>query len=298
MHWHIWGNKFWRRITETIRLRDIFAILIGACVGSFGTQVFIVQGGLLGGGVTGIAILVTYLHDRFSLATLYFVFNIPILIAGYWFVSKRFIFYSLIGMVSSTFFIAQFARLGISIVDKPDIIINSVLGGLLTGLGSGIVMRAKGSCGGMDIVSIIVKRFWGYNVGQTMLTVNIVIITVFAFISGIEASFYTGISMFISAALLDKVVSGIAGKTAMIISDNPGLISQAIITELHRGCTYLSGYGAYTSETRQIILVTMGKTQLPRLREIVGTLDPQAFIIVNDSIEVVGQGFSSSKPDL
>jgi uncharacterized membrane-anchored protein YitT (DUF2179 family) len=290
-------NELVKKFKERIKFKDIAGILFGSCVIAFGTQVFIVGGHLLSGGVTGIAILLTY-NTKFGLSLLYFLLNIPVFIAGYKFVSKRFIVYSLIGMLNSTLFISQFSRWDISLLDKPNVLINSVLGGILIGLGSGIVMRCKGSCGGMDIIAIIIKRFWGHNIGQVMLMVNLVILAVFAFMVGLELPFYTGISMFISSTLLDRVVSGIAGKTAMIISNHPDLISQAIIYNLHRGCTYLSGYGAYTGETRKIIMVTMSKTQLPRLREIVTSLDPQAFIIVHDSIEVVGQGFAPSKQDL
>jgi len=286
-----------KKIRETFNLRDIAGVLFGSVLLAFAVQVFIIHAGLLSGGIMGIAILINY-GTGWNMPLILLVLNLPIFVAGLWFVSKRFALYSLLGLFSTSFFIEQFARWNLQVLNEPDVLINGVLGGILIGVASGMVLRCKGSVGGMDVIAVIIRRFWGFNVGEVSLIINIVIVTIFAFIGTVELSFYSGISMFIAAMVVDKVISGISGKTAMIITENPADVSQAIITNLRRGCTFLTGYGAYTGESRDVILVTMNRTQLPRLREIVTTLDPNAFIIVNDSTEVFGKGFTSSRFDL
>jgi uncharacterized membrane-anchored protein YitT (DUF2179 family) len=168
----------------------------------------------------------------------------------------------------------------------------------LTGLGSGINLRSKGSTGGLDIVAVIVKRYWGYTFGATSLAVNLVILVVFLFANSIELALYTAISIFVASKVVDSVEAGPSvSKSATIVSDKCDAIAQEIIVELHRGCTYLTGQGAYTGEERRIIMVTVGKRQLPRLKEIVFQIDPHAFLTINETIEVYGQGFKQSGPE-
>jgi uncharacterized membrane-anchored protein YitT (DUF2179 family) len=179
-----------------------------------------------------------------------------------------------------------------------DVLLASILGGVLGGIGTGINLRSKGSTGGLDIISAIIKRYWGYSFGVTSLAFNLVVIGIFAVSSGIELALFTAISMFVNSKVIDSVESGLSvSKTILIISKSYDDIAHAILEDMHRGCTIIDGRGAYTGEEKSILMVTVAKTQLPRLKEIVFEIDPNAFITINESIEVYGQGFKSSRAD-
>lgn len=285
-----------RGFREKISYQDILGILLGSFVLALSIQVIMVPAHILTGGVTGIAIILKFLVGV-DIWVWYIGFNIPIFIMGYKFISKRFALYSLIGMLALTIFlrITQNWQLDLGI---NNLLLSAILGGVLLGLGSGICLRSKGSSGGMDIVAVIINNFWGYNFGSIFFTINLFILGVFLFTSNIELTLFSAISMYVSGKVVDSVQSGSnVSKTAMIVSEQCADIATGIIGNLNRGCTYLVGRGAYTGETRDIIMVTIARTQLPRLKEIVFQIDPNAFITINETIEVLGKGFKKSGPE-
>jgi uncharacterized membrane-anchored protein YitT (DUF2179 family) len=285
-----------KQFREKISYQDILGILLGSFILALSIEVVLVPAHILTGGVTGIAIILKFLSGV-DIWVWYIGLNIPIFIMGYKFISKRFAFYSLIGMFSLTFFlrITQNWQLDLGI---NNLLLSAILGGVLLGLGSGICLRSKGSSGGMDIIAVIMSNSWGYNFGTIYFGINLIILGVFLFSSNIELTLFSAISMYVSGQMVDKVQSGSnVSKTAMIVSKQCEDIAAEIINNLNRGCTYLLGKGAYTGENRDIIMVTIARTQLPRLKEIVFQIDPNAFITINETIEVLGQGFKKSGPE-
>lgn len=283
-----------KKYVEHISLKDIAGILLGSFILAVSIQAVIVPAHLLTGGITGIAIIIHF-FTRLDVWLGYVILNIPVFIAGYRFISRRFAFYSLIGMLALTVFLGLTRNMNFHI---NDVLLASVLGGVLGGIGVGINLRSKGSTGGLDIIAAIVKRYWGHSFGLTSLVFNLAIISVFALSSGIELALFTAISMFVSSKVMDSVESGPSiSKTVFIISQYSDDIAHAVLENLHRGCTIMDGRGAYTGEQKHILMVTVGKTQLPRLKEIVFQIDQHAFLTINDAIEVYGKGFKSSKAD-
>jgi uncharacterized membrane-anchored protein YitT (DUF2179 family) len=285
-----------KRFKEKISYQDILGILLGTLVIAISIQMVLVPAHILTGGVTGIAIILKFLSGV-DIWIWYIGLNIPIFIMGYKFISTRFALYSLIGMLSLTLFlrITQNWQLDLGI---DNLILSAILGGVILGLGSGICLRSKGSSGGMDIIAVIISNSWGYNFGSISFAINLVILGVFLFASNVELTLISAISIFVSGKMVDQVQTGYnVSKTAMIVSEQCTDIAAEIIANLNRGCTYLVGRGAYTGETRDIIMVTVSRTQLPRLKEIVFQIDPQAFITINETIEVLGKGFKKSGPE-
>jgi uncharacterized membrane-anchored protein YitT (DUF2179 family) len=283
-----------RKYAERIAVKDIAGILIGAFIIATSIQSVLVPAHLLTGGLSGIAIIIHF-FTNLDIWVGYVLLNIPVFIAGYRFISRRFAFYSLIGIFALTFFLGMARNWNFQI---DDVLLAAILGGVLNGIGTGINLRCHGSTGGLDIIAAIVKRYWGYSFGVISLTFNLLIIGVFAAGSGIELALLTAISMFIGSKVIDWVESGPSiSKTVMIISQYSEDIAHAILENMHRGCTIIEGKGAYTGEQKNILMVTVGKTQLPKLKEIVFQLDPHAFITINESIEVYGQGFKSSSSE-
>ena len=289
-------RRMYHRFTEDVSLKDILLILLGSALGPFALQAFLTPNGLLTGGVVGVAVLLQFVTHIDSWVW-YTLINIPIFIAGYRFVSPRFFMYSLLGSGSFAVVLGFLNHMQGFWVGE-NILMNAVIGGILSGTACGIILKAKGSGGGMDIIAVILRQKWGFQLGEVMLAVNIVIVIASACITSAEIAFYSGIAIFVSSKMIDRVMMGFGGsKTVMVISSCPEDISHAVLLDMHRGCTFLSGEGAYTHASRPVLLVSIYRSQLPLLKEVVFKMDPNAFVIVYESNEIYGRGFTSSKND-
>ncbi|MGI5912204.1 MAG: YitT family protein [Syntrophomonadaceae bacterium] len=275
---------------EKISLKDIAGILLGSLIGAAAIQFILVPAHLLTGGLSGISIILYFITSQ-PIWLWYVVLNIPIFIAGFKFVSRRFTLYSLIGTLSFSGFLALFASLEIKIPIN-DILISALLGGIISGFGVGLTLMFRGSSGGLDIIAGIFHKRWGIDFGNTILVTNLVVLTSGLITSSVLLILYSAMSIFASAKVVNSVTSGFrAKKTVMIISHNSKEIADAILHQMKRGCTLLLGSGAYTGQTENIIMVTVGKTQLPRMKEMIFVIDPQAFLTITDTVEVYGRGF-------
>ena len=285
-----------RRFRENISYKDILGILMGAFIIAIAIQLVLVPVHMLTGGVSGISIILNFLTGV-DIWIWYMALNIPIFIVGYKFISKRFAFYSLIGMVALTFILGICKNWQMDL-GLDNLLLAGILGGVINGLGVGITLRSKGSTGGLDIIAVIISKFWGYKFGNIFFYVNLGILAVFLMTSNLELTLFSAISFFISSSVVNKVQLGASVSiSALIISTQCNDIAVEILENLHRGCTYLSGRGAYTGESRDIIMVIVSRTQLPRLKEIVFQIDPNAFITISEATEVLGRGFKKSGPE-
>lgn len=269
----------------------IFMVIVGSLIGALAFNLFIMPNKLLSGGVSGVSLIINYLTG-IQPGLLVMIINIPIFILGYKFVDKEFIIYSLVGTVGFSLFLDMFAFLQGSVV-VDDILLSCIFGGLFNGIGAGIVFRNRGSQGGSDIISVIVKKHYSMNIGTTLLAINIIIVSSSIFIfQDINKAMYTLIMMFISTAVMDKVAQGFdIRKSIMVVTDSYEQVAQGIIKELGRGVTYLEGQGAYSGSQRKIIYCIISLNQLAKIKTIVFEIDPKAFITVTDVAEVNGKGF-------
>lgn len=269
----------------------IATILIGSVISGISFNAFIMPHKLLSGGISGIALIINYLTG-INPGMMIFILNIPIFILGYKFVDKEFIVLSLIGMTSFSFFIDAFSFLrGMNIVD--DIMLSSLYGGILNGVGMGIVFRNRASQGGIDIIAVIVKKYMSVNIGSTSLIINFIIVTIASFIYGLKPALYTLIAMYVASQVLDKVQEGFdIRKQVIIISDKEDEVVKEIIKRLHRGVTFLDGEGAFTGSKKRVVYCIVTLNQLAKLKQIVREIDAAAFMAVSDTAEVLGRGFS------
>jgi uncharacterized membrane-anchored protein YitT (DUF2179 family) len=275
---------------ERITWQDLLGIVIGSLIAAAGIQCILVPANLLTGGVTGLAILLRY-STGIEVGIWILLLNIPIFLAGYRFISSRFTIYSLLGVLALAGFLYVFKYFPFLIGDP---LLSALLGGVLSGLGLGIIFRSKASSGGTDIIAIIVKRLWGFNIGQTSLVLNIFVVGLLALVIDISVAMYSAIAIFVSSQVIDQVEAGLGvTETTLIISPHYEEIAYAILHHLHRGCTYLPAQGAYSGQNEMLILVTVGRMQLPRLKEMVFAIDESAFMIITNSIEVYGRGFKA-----
>lgn len=269
----------------------IIVILLGGVISGISFNAFIIPHKMLSGGISGIALITNYLTG-INPGILIFALNIPVFILGYRFIDKEFIILSLIGMTSFSFFIDYFSFLReMYIVD--DIMLSSIYGGILNGIGMGIVFRNRASQGGIDIIAVIVKKYFSFNLGSTSLIINLIIIATASFIYGLKPALYTLIAIYVASQVLDKVLQGFdIRKQVIIISDKEDEVVKEILKKLHRGVTYLEGEGAFTGSKKKVIYCIVTLNQLAKLKQIVRDIDPNAFMAVSDTAEVLGRGFS------
>lgn len=266
-------------------------IAVGCVISASSINLFLVQHQLLSGGISGIAIIFYYLFSLpIGVQTL--VYNIPLLFAAYKLLGKAYTIDVIFGtvlfavMVDALRFLKQFP-----VVD--DVMLAAIYGGVFTGIGYGIIFRANGSSGGLDIVAAIVKKYYAFNMGGVIFSFNCLIMMIAGFLFGIKLAMLTLISMFVSARITDKVVAGFNNKkTVMIISGRANEIADEIIKEVGRGVTFLKGEGAFTHQHKDIIFVVVNLTQIAKIKSIADALDPMSFMIVQDANEVMGRGFT------
>jgi uncharacterized membrane-anchored protein YitT (DUF2179 family) len=237
------------------------------------------------GGVTGLALVVHYLFPFFSVALIYVVANVPLFIAGWFFISHRFFIYSTIGMF--LFAIAvTWVNIDIPVQDK---LLAAVLAGLIQGAGSGIILKSAGSAGGTDILSVILLQRFSIRLGTTVLGFNLLILSAAAFFFSLENALYTLIYLYVSTKIVDLVVTGLSQRKAIfIISPKWERISTRILSEIHRGVTILRGQGAYSAREQKILYTVVTFQEVADLKQIVRKEDPNAFVVVSDTTEVMG----------
>jgi len=269
----------------------VIVILLGGLICGISFNAFIMPHKLLSGGISGIALITSYLVG-INPGMLIFLLNIPIFILGYKFVDREFIILSLIGMVSFSVFIDVFSFLReLYLVD--DIMLSCIYGGILNGIGMGIVFRNRASQGGIDIIAVIVKKYFSFNLGSTSLIINLIIIAIASLIYGLKPALYTLICIYVASQVVDRVQQGFdIRKQVIIISDKEEEVVKEILKRLHRGVTYLEGEGAFTGNKKRVIYCIVALNQLAKLKQIVREIDPNAFMAVSDTAEVLGRGFS------
>ena len=275
-------------------LNDIFFIVFGSFLGAIGVNMFLIHANLLSGGVTGLALILQYLF-KIQAGYVILLLNIPLFYLSLKKLNKRFSLYSLVGII--TFSISLIFTQPISnILHINDKLLYCIYGGVVNGIGFGLVFAHKGSTGGFDIISMLIrKKYTNYNIGKITFYINLIIVTISAFIFGLPNALYTLITMYTTSFVLDNVVKGLnQSKAVLIITEKEQEVAKVIMKRLHRGVTYLYGEGAFTKEKKKVLYCIVPLTQLPELKEIIVNIDNQAFLSILDASEVHGQGFRPS----
>lgn len=275
-------------------LIDLLFIILGSFLVSLGVNMFLTHAKLLSGGVTGLALIVQYLF-KIKAGYIIMLLNIPLFILSMRRLDRKFTLYSLVGIVSFSLSLILTEPLS-TILNMDDNILYCLYGGVVNGIGLGLVFSHNGSTGGFDIISMVIKKKYSYlNIGNISFGINLIIVSIGAFIFGLPNALYTLIAMYTTSLVLDKVVKGLnQSKTVFIITEKEDEVSDLILTKLHRGVTYIYGEGAYTKETKKILYCIIPLVQLPELKNIVTSLDDKAFISISDTSEIQGKGFKRS----
>ena len=265
--------------------------VLGSALFAAGFAFFLQPNDLSSGGISGLALILVELTQFGSVGVVSILINLPLFLLGGLKIGKRFFVGSLIGMLLSSVLIDGFAALHLPAVEP---VIAIVYGGVLCGLGVGIVFAAGTSTGGSDILVRLLKlRYRNVPIGQISLTFDalVVLLTGLVF-RDMNKALYTGITVFLSGKMVDAVVYRFDySKVAMIITKEYDTIAREIGDKLDRGATFLHGEGSYSGEETKVILPAVKKQQIAQLKELVMTLDPKAFVIVQEAHQVLGDGF-------
>ncbi|WP_286909968.1 MULTISPECIES: YitT family protein [Clostridium] len=272
---------------------DIILIFIGCIIASIGINMFLAQAKLLSGGATGLALILQYLTG-FKAGYSVFLINFPLFIISYIKLSRQFTFYSAIGMLSLSIALLLTEKLPIY-VNVDDILVYCIYGGVLCGLGYSIVFARNGSTGGMDIITMLVrKNFNNFDIGKLGFSLNMIIVVIGAIFFGLPRALYTVISIYIQSLILDKVLKGFGSKKLlMILTEKEEDIIKFIIKDVHRGVTSLPAEGEYTHSKKKMIYCIVTLSQLIYLKNSIMLMDPKAFITIIDVSEVRGKGFNN-----
>jgi len=276
-------------LEDNIFLR-YFVITTGMFISAIGTNVFLKPAHLLSGGVTGLAVAVNYLTGL-NVGLLQFLINIPIFIIGFIYLEKEFCITSLINMILFSFILGITQPLGHVFIIN-DLFLQTIYGGVLTGIGAGIVFRTKSSLGGTDIIGAILKFKKNVPIKNTSLTANLFIVILGGFLFGLNIALYTLVDMFLNVSTMNYTKDALnEQKQVMVISEKNEEISKEIMARLIRGVTFIEAEGAYTKVKKKIIYCIVASHEIPKIKEIALKYDKKSFISVNNIDEVKGKGF-------
>lgn len=271
-------------------LKDYLGVTIGVILTAVGLDAFLVPNKIAAGGVSGIATILHYvIHVPVGAAML--VLNVPLFIGATLRLGWHYAVRSLYGTLTLSFFIDFLEPYIPALTDN--LLLASLYGGVLSGLGLGLVFRHKGTTGGTDLAAAIVRSFVGINIGQLLFLIDsTVVAAAWITFDSAELALYALITIFVTAWVIDLVQEGFSyAKAFIILTDKADQISQEIIKQLDRGATAWKARGMYTGQEKEVLLSVVGRTEVTRLKEIVRETDPQAFIILGDVHEVLGEGF-------
>jgi uncharacterized membrane-anchored protein YitT (DUF2179 family) len=266
-------------------LLNLLLLTIGSILCAIATNGILIPNRFLSSGLTGLILILHYLFPYLSVSALYFLLNIPVFVLGWKFVGRRFFFYSLAGMA---IFSASLAWVHVSL-PVQDILSSALLAGILSGVGGGIILKSLGSAGGTDILSVALLKRFSVRIGTTTLAFNCMVLLAGTFLFPLEKVLYTLIYIYVSTRIFNLVVTGLSQRKAVMIVSNLGdAISHRILEDIKRGVTILCGEGAYSGRDEKVIYTVVNFRELSRVKQLIRQVDPNAFVVVSDTLEVMG----------
>lgn len=275
LSWKTFGRILW----------NLALIATGSAICAVAVNGILIPQAFVSGGVTGLALVVHYLVPKLSVGVLYLLLNIPLFALGWKYVGRRFFIYSIAGTFIFSLAV-EWICLPTQIQDK---FLAALLAGVIMGVGLGIILRSAGSSGGTDILSVMILMRFSIRLGNTTLAFNSAVLIMTAVLFSLESALYTLVFIYVTARMMDLVVTGLSQrKSVMIISKAKAELVRSILEKLDRGVTVIQARGGYSNEPSDILYTVITFRELPRLKRLVNAVDPDAFVVVNDTTEVMG----------
>jgi uncharacterized membrane-anchored protein YitT (DUF2179 family) len=269
-------------------ISEYLYILLGSAIIATTFNLFLLPNNIASGGVSGISTILKVTLG-WEPAFVQWSFNIPLFIAGVVLLGKQFGIKTFVGTIFLPLVVFSTNHL------EPwtnDPLLGALFGGIGVGLGLGIVFRGNASTGGTDLAAQIIHKYTGLTLGTCVAMIDGLIVLTAAVVFDIERGLYALIALYVTTKTIDLVQIGLGrSKMTMIISNRQAEIQEAILNKIDRGVTKLSAYGGYTDHERPVVMCVVDQTEFTKLKQLVKTIDPTAFIIVMDASEVLGEGF-------
>ncbi len=273
-------------------LRDYLLILAGAGLQAISLRIFLLPAKLASGGVTGTTMIINH-YTGWPIGTMVLIGNIPLFILGWRFLGgKRFAIKTAVAVLvygSLVDILASYLPIN-GLTD--DIFLNSLYGAIVSGIGYGLVYRGQGTSGGSDILARILNNWRDIPVSQSYLIVDGLVLLAAGFVFGPKQALYALITLYVSGIVAETTLAGSSiVRTAMIVTTKPELVVKQIMEDMNRGVTMLSGKGAYSGEERNILYCVVIRSEVAQLKSIINEIDPQAFMVIGQAHEALGEGF-------
>ncbi|NCP86133.1 YitT family protein [bacterium] len=279
-------------------LRDFSLIALGALVQAMALRIFFIPANLASGGVSGIAQLI-YHYTTWPVGLMVFLGNLPLFLLGWRFLGGRgfalrtgfaIVIYSF--LTDALLWLPFFPRDGLT----HDMVLNSLYGAVVAGIGYSLVYHGRGTSGGTDILARILNHYRGISMTQSYMLTDTIVILAAGFVFGWDKALYAVITLYVSGLVVDAAMEGGGTvRTALIITVAPQQVAAKILTALERGVTCLEGTGAYTGQERPILYTVVTRAEVQLLKDIVHEADPAAFMVIGAAHEAMGEGFQTFK---
>ena len=266
-------------------LHQLALLTVGSVLCAFAVRAFVMPHGFVSRGLTGFALVICYLWPDWSVGTVYFALNVPVFALGGYFVGRRFVLYSLLGLL-----IYSVALAAIDVdLEVADPMLSAVIAGALSGVGVAILLRSYGSSGGSEIISVVLNKLFGITVGTGAMIVNALVLVLAAVLFPLEKVLYTLVFVFVSTQFADKVFHGLARRrTALIMSERWQAVAEVLTGKHKFGVTLLDGRGGFEGAERTLIYSVVLRHEVAALKRTVNEIDGQAFIAIMDADDVTG----------
>lgn len=272
--------------TETMK---IIVVIVGAFLNAVGLNFFLIPANVYSSGFTGIAMLLSRVLEDYtpffiSTGILLLLLNIPVAILGWLKVGKSFTLYSFFSVAATTVFLELVPLYSFS----EDILLNAVFGGVIMAVGVGITLKYGASTGGLDIIAMVLSRMKDKPVGTYFFLFNSIIILAAGLLFGWEKALYTLVSLYVSTRVIDAIHTRHEKLTAMVITKKADVLKKAIHSKLVRGITMIPAKGAFTNETKDMLIIVITRYELYDLEKIIKEEDPQAFTNIVQTAGIFG----------
>lgn len=277
-----------KRLPKKRILQRAIFIFIGAVLMATGLEIFLVPNSVIDGGITGISIMLAHILGL-PLGLFIFILNLPFFYLGYKQIGKTFALSTICGIIVLSFFTSLFYPIP---AFTDDILLATIFGGMILGVGVGLVIRYGGALDGTEILAIVVNKKLPFSVGEIVMFMNIFILGAAGFVFSWDRAMYSILAYVIAAKTIDTVVDGLEqSKSVWVISEKNREIGEAILSRLGRGVTYLEGEGAYSGDNTKVVFCVITRLEESKLISVIDDIDPTAFLAIADIAEVRGGRF-------
>ncbi len=259
-------------------------ITLGAMIAAFALECFLLPNDIIDGGVIGISMMISYI-TKWNLGLVIFIINLPFIYLAIQKMGKTFVFNVFYGVTMLSIFVNVLS--GFHVTEAQ--LLATVFGGVILGVGVGIILRNNAALDGTEILAIRLAKKIGFSVGEIIMFFNVFIYTAAGFLYGWDSAMYSILTYFIAYRVIDIVLEGLnSSKSALIISEYPKEIGDAIIKELDISVTYQKGKGGYSGQEKTLIFCVINRLEVAKMKKLIREIDPTAFLVIQDVHEVEG----------